>query len=375
MTATQMTATQIRAAQMRAAQKRTALKRWIVASLLPVTALPVALLGGCGGAQRGPAQPPAPLFTLVRRGAWLHEQPDVQSRAARDPVFASKPYQLGRAVSMEVMRQEGQWVAVRPILQPDRPPHSARPCVSTPVALRRLDILLWVRRQDLVPATRLEAEHHYRDGTAIALRAGVPAALNTPLKDPKRSIYAVRPGRFRFNTVLADRAIGLFWRASPPFDNSPSHERVTKKAELRFGRTANVLDTYRWATLYVQERISRTTGELVLVRGRCASLRVFVAAEHVVGVETGGLGLLGGLSGSGGPNPPVMTIPPGVELSWRDGQRAGATAGTLRVNNETSDSSDLRRCFSWSLRTFWSKGATNRSEADLVLCAPRAAVR
>ncbi|MCO4763700.1 MAG: hypothetical protein KC502_19465 [Myxococcales bacterium] len=318
-------------------------------------------------------QQPNPRYTLVRRGAWLRQAPSLDAPGARDPVFATKTYKLGRAVSMEVVERRGQWVGVRPVLQRKGDKRKSL-CVSTPWALKRLDIVLWVQHADLVPALRHEGGYRYSDGTSVLLRAGVPALMRTALRHPKRSIYAVRPSRFRLNTVLADRAVGLFFRRSRGFSNTPTDEKLDKKVEMKFGSTARVLDTYRWSSLYVQERRSLKSGELVTVRSKCATLKVLVRPDQILSVPSGAGGL--GLSGVYGKNAAtVMTVPKDVQLTWHNGQLAGRTHKTLHVKHEVPSPNELQRCFTWSIRTFWPKKSANRSESNLTLCAPRAEVQ
>ncbi len=326
---------------------------------------------------------PSAVFALVKRGAWLYAAPRQDAHRAHDPLFAHKPYQLGRAVTFQVLERQGAWLQVRPITRRatrrrSREERDNDPCVAGLHALRHLDLRLFVRVTDVVPAILRETRYVYRDHTAVTLRAGVPAVRRRQgVKGA--SLVQVRTGRFRLTSFVRDKDVGRYWRRSPAFHNAESDERVANKAELRFGGTGRVMNLRRYSWLYIQAREPGPKLDTVVVRDTCSELRVKVRPEDVTPVSpsAGGLGLIGMSSGRGSP---WFKVPADAPLTWTDGRPAGQTTAPLVINRdpasaeEVPGSDDLRRCFRWSLRTWWGRNKARPPEAYLTLCAPRALI-
>lgn len=301
------------------------------------------LAAGCGPErvqwQPRPTPPDTSSFALVWTGATFRVAPDLRApTVSLAPAGADRAPWLGDTfVVVHVLRERRGWAEVE-----TAGTATDAHCVPDAPGLRPFRLRLYVPSRALAQLTVREVVQRFEDGTSAWLARGVPLER---LERP--GYYRVRLGALSTVLRLEPSEIGTRYLPSeaPPAAEPPAGRLDV--AALRagvpvLGQTGRVHSAVATADLPVASVEPRGSEALVVLRPRCAELRVRVPV-HVVGEPPD---LLSATPPPAEAGPPFAE--PGTPIFWPGGREAGSVTERVGLDHEVEGDAE-RRCFGRAL--------------------------
>lgn len=256
-------------------------------------------------------------YALVRLDAKLCEAAKDDARCITVGVPAEPGSVWRDPFPARVVEEDGDWVLVD--TGAGLPAELCRPPAPLPGGVQ---LRVWVKRADLVPAT-VAPMSFTGPGGSVALSSGVPTGV------PYRGQQGATAPPFLGSIIIAPEATGPIWAHAAPTVAPPANAKVLKTVAsipLDLGAAGNGSVLPGIHSGVIDEAAGTAT-----FATRCSVVTVPTAGAAHAELKVLEGGIVGGVVGAAPDPATLLALPAGTALSWESGKPAGTMASAASV--------------------------------------------